>query len=239
MDHPNLVWIDHHKSAIETWGERPGRQLSGVAACRLAWNFFFSRLPGQLEDFTMGRVKEPIALTLFGEYDVFDLHDPRTIPFQYGAQAYLSLAPDEQLNTIRRIQTMFTETTPTLNWLTELVKAGESVARWIENAARRGAQYGQVLKFEGHKWWCINNPVGGSHWAPIPGDHAFEVQGIFKYSITPRGVHVSLYQNPNLKEGPDMSAIAKKWGGGGHHGAAGLSMTLRDLGTLLGWETAE
>src|SRR4051812_25171656 len=36
-----LIWIDHHKSAIEKWSPAiPGYRVDGVAACRLAWQWF-------------------------------------------------------------------------------------------------------------------------------------------------------------------------------------------------------
>jgi len=42
MERPGLVWIDHHKSAIEKYGATtPGYRIDGVAACRLAWQWFF------------------------------------------------------------------------------------------------------------------------------------------------------------------------------------------------------
>lgn len=41
MDHPGLIWIDHHKSAMEKFPATiPGYRIDGVAACRLAWAYF-------------------------------------------------------------------------------------------------------------------------------------------------------------------------------------------------------
>jgi uncharacterized protein len=41
MGHPNLIWIDHHKSAIEKYPATiPGYRIDGVAACRLVWQWF-------------------------------------------------------------------------------------------------------------------------------------------------------------------------------------------------------
>ncbi len=41
MDHPRLIWIDHHKSAMEKFHHGiPGYRIDGVAACRLAWQWF-------------------------------------------------------------------------------------------------------------------------------------------------------------------------------------------------------
>lgn len=39
-----IVWIDHHKSSIDSHPkEIPGYRIEGVAACRLAWVYFSAR----------------------------------------------------------------------------------------------------------------------------------------------------------------------------------------------------
>lgn len=41
VEWPGLVWIDHHKTSIETHPKDiPGYRIDGVAACRLAWQWF-------------------------------------------------------------------------------------------------------------------------------------------------------------------------------------------------------
>src|SRR6266576_302080 len=38
---PNLIWLDHHKTAIDEFDPSiPGYRIDGVAACRLAWQWF-------------------------------------------------------------------------------------------------------------------------------------------------------------------------------------------------------
>jgi hypothetical protein len=78
MQHPGLHWVDHHKSAMDRFGLKSGYQMDGVAACRLAWQFFIreedechGRLPSK-EDFVDHRVNEPFAVRLAGEYDIWD-----------------------------------------------------------------------------------------------------------------------------------------------------------------------
>ena len=40
-DAGRMVWIDHHASAIKKFPEVfPGYRIDGVAACRLAWQYF-------------------------------------------------------------------------------------------------------------------------------------------------------------------------------------------------------
>ena len=98
MGHPKLIWIDHHKSAIEKFGgtglhDRPaGYRIDGVAACRLAWQWFTHHqqerdevLPLPIkQEFIDRTVSEPLAVRLAGEYDIWDKRDPRAELFQHG-----------------------------------------------------------------------------------------------------------------------------------------------------------
>ena len=75
-DPAKLVWIDHHKSAIEKFPATiPGYRIDGVAACRLAWRWFALGhhkpncgvgLPG-IVAFKERLVHEPFAVQLAGE----------------------------------------------------------------------------------------------------------------------------------------------------------------------------
>src|ERR1051325_833290 len=96
----NLIWIDHHKSAIESHAkEICGYRIDGVAACRLTWQWFAGEPPNfanrggdqrtlpSKEDFVERRVSEPLAVRLAGEYDIWDKRDPRVDIFQYGLRS--------------------------------------------------------------------------------------------------------------------------------------------------------
>jgi oligoribonuclease NrnB/cAMP/cGMP phosphodiesterase (DHH superfamily) len=85
-----LVWIDHHKSSIDSHpNEIPGYRIDGVAACRLAWQWFSlsgASLP-QKPDFVQRSVVEPFSVRLAGEYDIWDKRDDRAETFQYALRA--------------------------------------------------------------------------------------------------------------------------------------------------------
>lgn len=97
-----LIWIDHHKSAIEKYSkcnpQLPGYRIDGVAACRLAWQWFskqcFTPAPDGIgavlmgkQDFVDRKVSEPWAVRLAGEYDVWDKRDPDAELFQHGLRS--------------------------------------------------------------------------------------------------------------------------------------------------------
>ena len=98
----SLVWIDHHKSAIESHPKDiPGYRIDGVAACRLAWQWFSGgvvsnsdtgnppSLPSK-HHFIDRVVSEPIAVRLAGEYDVWD-HRGWDLEFQFGLDSQPSI----------------------------------------------------------------------------------------------------------------------------------------------------
>jgi hypothetical protein len=102
-----LIWIDHHKTAIEKWSsEIPGYRIDGVAACRLAWFYFTAHerfkkesvsydhqwfqdnYPwAKKEDFVDRKLDEPLAVRLAGEYDIWDKRDERAEIFQLGLRS--------------------------------------------------------------------------------------------------------------------------------------------------------
>lgn len=101
-DEPSVLWIDHHKSAIEKWGDKIlGYRIDGVAACRLVWQWFLISehnaqnatnealqvpLP-EKQEYINRTVSEPIAVRLAGEYDIWDKRDPDAELFQHGLKS--------------------------------------------------------------------------------------------------------------------------------------------------------
>ncbi len=83
-----LVWIDHHKSAIdehEEWikagdGGVLGIQESGMGACQLVWEY----LKYEIRAHGYSGAMISTFIKLLAEYDVWDHSDPRTLGFQYG-----------------------------------------------------------------------------------------------------------------------------------------------------------
>ena len=98
MEYPGLIWIDHHKSAMEKYASLRlrGFQIDGVAACRLAWQWFSLRYGSgdaggaapvdwpTKKDFVDRNVQEPVAVRLAGEYDILDNRNPDAELFHHG-----------------------------------------------------------------------------------------------------------------------------------------------------------
>jgi hypothetical protein len=63
MSHPKLCWIDHHHSAIMKYGSHiAGVRIDGVAACRLAWQYFIKHKTPTRAEYYDREVEEPLAV---------------------------------------------------------------------------------------------------------------------------------------------------------------------------------
>lgn len=222
MGHPNLIWIDHHKSAIEKYSPLiPGYRIDGVAACRLAWQFFSlgfhvpnleagAPLP-KFQEFVARIVSEPLAVRLAGEYDIWDKRDPDAELFQHGLRSVPLtdglwdelLAPKNLPNVVRvlldnGVVLQYAQTRQSESIITEI---------------------GFDLEWEGLRFLACNHARYNSllFTAGLRPEH----DACFGFEWTGRDWSVSLYHAPG-KEHHDLSLIAVKHGGGGHRGACGF-----------------
>jgi uncharacterized protein len=218
MGHPNLVWIDHHKSAIDKYpASIPGYRIDGVSACRLAWQWFNNPLDGTvpLPDrawFIERKVSEPFAVRLAGEYDIWDKRDPRAELFQHSLRGR-ELFPDTWL-------LLLSEGESTNVLIGEMLSAGRSI-QFATNQQNESIikAAGFDLEFEGLKFLACNHARYNSHLftAGLKPEH----DACFGFCWRDGKWTVSLYHAPG-KEHHDLSAIAAKYGGGGHRGACGF-----------------
>ena len=234
-----LVWIDHHATSIATHpADITGYRIDGVAACRLAWQWFehcdgFNRsgnegvLPSQDEmpdifDYRDNRVVEPLAGRLAGEYDVWDKREPDAERFQLGLRAS-RLIDFERLLSGDGAKAHIA--------VLDVVALGQTVEQYVRNQSEITMQ-----RTAHHRRWCgltfifANLAIGNSD--------------VFKSAITPetdallmwrhdgRKAVISLYGVPG-KPDVDLSKIAKSFGGGGHKQACGFEMSLSDFITTV------
>lgn len=232
MDHPGLIWIDHHISAILKYNSPiPGFRLNGVAACRLAWHWFFEMNPEEAEkptreDFVNRTVWEPLAVRLAGEYDIWDKRDPAAELFQHGLK---SCELDFGL------LLSFGDVAET--YVAHLLDAGRALqyaqTKQSESIIK---QAGFTVQFEGLCFLACNHARYNSFLftAGIRPDH----DALLGFAWAGDKWRVSLYGAPG-KPDFDLSLIATKFGGGGHKQACGfecasLPFALMPAAHLLG-----
>lgn len=235
-----IVWIDHHKTAIDKWDATPsdadptpdmfkGYRIDGVAACRLCWQWFAygpnfgDPLPTK-QDFIDRRVTEPELIRLAGEYDIWDHRDPDAKALQFGLRA---MGPGEFSELITNQFKGLVDCD-----LKAAIETGHSIKSYCDKQNDEySATYSRTLDWEGLKFCALNIGQRGNS-DLVRGGLKPEHQAIFAWRHTGAGVLVSLYHAPG-HEDLDLSAIAKRYGGGGHRGACGFRMTLSELSKIL------
>lgn len=249
-----IVWIDHHKTAIDKWDleyelELPfrarlpkfrGYRIDGVAACRLCWQWFsFAKgphgdprtFPADVylplkQDFIDRKVSEPELIRLAGEYDIWDHRDPDAKALQFGLRA----VHPEKLAVL--VHGQFEGCGDAWTLLSSVINQGHAIKDYCDRQNDEySAAYSHILDWEGLKFCALNIGQRGNS-DLVRGGLKPEHQAIFAWRYTGAHALVSLYHAPG-HEDLDLSAIAKKYGGGGHRGACGFRLTLKELSNLL------
>jgi oligoribonuclease NrnB/cAMP/cGMP phosphodiesterase (DHH superfamily) len=220
MDHGGLTWIDHHKSAIDRYPSTiPGYRIDGVAACRLAWVYFKSFHPSggafalpRKEQFINRELNEPLAVRLAGEYDIWDKRDERAEVFQFGLRS-------RELNDITWKYLLGEDRTAGEHCVSELLENGALLQRYQREVDAGNVKRGFEVEFEGKKFLALNTARCNS----LTFESAAQPHhdGLMGFYFDGKQFVVSLYHSPHHKE-HDLSAIAVKFGGGGHRGACGF-----------------
>ncbi len=229
-----LIWIDHHKSAIDKFNPQiPGYRIDGVAACRLAWQWFtnFDNRPctcevphreghydyclkkvlSVKEEFIYRKVSEPLAVRLAGEYDIWDKRDPDAETFQFGLRS-IELTPLHWAQLLN--------SNPKVNLLVDsLLSSGELLQRYQREQDASIVKRGFTQKFEGLNFLCLN--IARCNSLTFESAAQPEHDGLMGFYWNGKEWVVSLYHSPHHRE-HDLSAIAVKFGGGGHRGACGF-----------------
>jgi len=250
-----IVWIDHHKSAIEKWDDRKapisgnpipnfdGFRIDGVAACRLCWQWFaFDKGPHgdprthpsdnylpTKQDFHDFNVAEPELIRLAGMYDVWDHRDPDAKALQFG----LRTLDKQGFDCLVHYQFACgpAEQVDAL-YLKPVIKTGHAIKSYCDKQNDEySAAFSHTIQFEGLTFCALNIGQSGNS-DLVRGGLKPEHQAIFAWRYTGKEVLVSLYHAPG-HEDLDLSKIAVKYGGGGHKGACGFRTTLVQLDSML------
>jgi len=203
----NLVWIDHHKSAIEEAHMRGflagGAQFlqDGTAACELTWK-------------ACGCGAVPQAVYLLGRYDVWAWRDvPLALEFQYGMRQYEADPADME----------FWERLFRGDAVGNIIAQGRNLLAFEQ---RQNEMYAKSCAFEttldGLRCIAVNKGLTNSLLFKAvydPAKHDAMISFVWRKGQW----KVSIYAD---KPDVDASAIARRYGGGGHKGAAGFQCDL-------------
>lgn len=193
----NVIWIDHHKTAIERHGNLNirGIRQDGIAGCELTWQYFFPD------------VAVPPVVKLLGDYDIWAfkfgddtkklqagimLYDTRPISKEWDRWLYPGYFPKEE------------------------IQKGEIALNYRDNYyASLVESWSFFVEFEGFKAIACNaGSVSSQLFDSVTEDYDIMMPFVFDG----KQWTVSLYTKKDI----DVSEIAKKYGGGGHKKAAGF-----------------
>jgi hypothetical protein len=238
-----IVWIDHHKSAIEKWDASTptpqpnelfqGIRIDGVAACRLCWAWFTwdvgqEHLGPLIKSVFVDReIKEPRLIRLAGEYDIWDHRDTDAKVLQFGLRAL------SETDLGRLVENQFSGE-PTGVKLDDVITQGRAIKAYCDKQNDEySAAYSHTIGFEGLTFCALNIGQRGNS-DLLKGGIRPEHDACFAWRYTGKDnrVMVSLYHIAG-KEHHDLSKIAVKYGGGGHKGACGFRITLRELEEIV------
>lgn len=241
-----IVWIDHHKSAIEKWDhigdatKLVGYRIDGVAACRLCWHWFTASLGpygdpmvypwdrhlAQKDDFFNRSIVEPRLIRLAGEYDIWDHRDPDAKVLQYGLRAIDKQAFDTV------VHYSFCTSGEDI-YLNPVIESGRKIKSYCDiNNDEYSASYSRTIEWEGLKFCALNIGQRGNS-DLLRGGLKPEHDACFAWRFDGERALVSLYHIDG-KTHHDLSLIAVKYGGGGHRGACGFRISLVKLAEIIG-----
>lgn len=199
-----LYWIDHHKTSIDRAHETGflasgGQSLEiGMAGCELTWKYLNeSDLPG--------------TVLLLGRYDVWDHADDRVLPFQYGMREYENTLPESEI-----WESLFNDDG---RKVISIIESGKVILAYQD---KQNAMYAKGMAYEGSidglRAIIMNKAYANSKaFDAVYDPKKHDVMVLF--GIKEDEYKYTLFSD---KDNIDVSAIAKKYGGGGHKWAAGF-----------------
>jgi uncharacterized protein len=199
-----LIWIDHHKSVLEDIGDEAinwaGLLDMSEAACVLTWKYFFPNEP------------VPKALVLIGDRDIWRQEEPDSGPFNEGLQQEQMQPNNDQLwkpllnNDQSAVEALIYKGRPLLD------SRLQAMRRFV-------SRYAFPVIFEGWRTLAVNRRGNGDLGQYIR-DLGYDIAYCYQegYQEGKIVTFVTLFSDR-----VDVSEIARKYGGGGHAGAAGFS----------------
>jgi oligoribonuclease NrnB/cAMP/cGMP phosphodiesterase (DHH superfamily) len=223
----NVIVIDHHKTFIEYFNENKLNLKisyldSNYSGCELTYKYFFECEYNCV----------PTFVKLLGRYDIWDSTDKvewenKIFPFQYRIRAEETLDPNSYI--WRRL---FDD--GCYSDIEELVQEGESIIKYQKQNDKKACKdFSFETEFESYRAIAMNsNRFTSNAFDSVYDPKKYDLMICFNMYPTGK-FNVSFYSTTI-----DVSAIAKKYGGGGHVGAAGCVVSSVELNNnilKLGW----
>ena len=210
----NLIWIDHHISAIEEM-ERynidfKGLQRVGLGALSLCFEYCYPD-------------KElPKCLEYLAKYDVMKIDNDDILYFEIGLRSYPT-NPKYIDNILNVWRPLLEPTDSTILTMDKVISEGKIIKQYLNESDKKYIKLGShELEFEGLKCLGLNRILGsniGNEDSIIDNSEydAFVTYGKNKYNMWKVGMYTT-------KDNIDVGSICKKYGGGGHEQCGGFNI---------------
>lgn len=206
----DLVWIDHHVSAITDFYKafKPGSNHKitevlddKVSACEgvFRWLYPSSQMP--------------LAIELLGKYDTWRESQTQywkdvIMPFQYGMRLICSSPETFPIGILNDS-----------SFVKHVTATGNDILRYQDNVNQMNARGAFEMEWKGYNLICINGALHNSQaFASVYDEKKHDIMMPFKF-VGDKWVF-SLYTTKEI----DCSELAKSMGGGGHMKAAGFQL---------------
>lgn len=230
---PNVVWIDHHVSAIEKYKDYdkdiPGLRYDGIAGCMLAYIYLqvMTRLDGTVDkEFSPDLAQSaPWFTKLIADYDVWTFEygdDTRyfekgfsLVPHEPQDEIWSTLLTEDSLNKSRFRGTSYENSYP--DRIKLFIEDGKIITAYRHNLMKDYCEKkGFEANLNGHKCYAVNMALMGTDDFVI--DNVDDYELLVSFSFDGEMWAYSL-RSTTL----DCAELAAKYGGGGHKGAAGFT----------------
>ena len=208
----NVIWIDHHKTAIDKYKDFEyhieGIRLDGIAGCMLT----YMHVLGRNSTIPVLQIveKAPWFTKYIADYDVWK--------FEYGEKTKLFQIAFTAHNFEPWSKEWEKFYEGAWGYEYELIQAGREMLKYRDGWAASVMEVGFETDFEGYKCFAVNLPRCNSQFFDsVGGTDAYDI--LMPFYWNGQIWSVSLYSSS-----VDVSEIAKKYAGGGHKGASGFQV---------------
>lgn len=206
------IWIDHHDSSIELCkSDEEASNIKGIrskksSAILLTYNYV-------IETYSWAGIFNVSPLDYISDWDTFTHSFRHTIAFKYGIDqdSYFKYPRSSQW------KKLFASN----EYMYDIIKKGWAIYDFITNDYStyfRSNGYESVIPGTDIKVAVCNRSCNSL----LFGDKYKEYPAVVTFSYDGENYKYSIYANQNVEHPFNCKEVAEKYGGGGHHGAAGF-----------------
>lgn len=217
---PNVIWIDHHKSAIDKYKDFEvkikGLRVDGVAGCMLTYLYTTSKdkIDGTFHKLPYKYLmvhQAPLFTRLIADWDVWKFeYGNATREFQIAFDSYDFSPESEQWD-------LLVGGSYHSGYEDVYINQGKAMMVYRDAFCKRYLNNGFETMFEGKFCYALNLRGNSEYFKSLPQD---KYDAFITFVFDGKGYKISMYSSGD--KSTDVSKICEKYGGGGHKGASGF-----------------